>query len=216
MNAKAILICAVRTISLLLGVAGFVHALEPLSLQERSMVRGEVYALMRRAERRAAAEDFAAAADLLTAASALDPSYPALLLRRGQMRLALFQWDAALSDFTAALAINPAYAEAYFQRGLLYASVLQSGAAFYDEALSDFRVYLKLAPDGPRAERARAAVAMLEAYFTGQGGAGFQGRSRFARDGTIITSSAQRQEVGWFRRCTFEARVYGTMMTRMG
>lgn len=191
MNAKTIPECIVWMISpVLLSVVVSVQTGTGASLHERGVRRGEVYALMLRAAGRAAAEDFAAAADLLTAAIALDPSYPALPLRRGQMRLALFQWDAALSDFTAALAINPAYAEAYFQRGLLYTSVLQSGAAFYDEALSDFRAYLELAPDGPRAERARAAVAMLEAYFTGQGGAGFQGRSPFARDGTIITSSA--------------------------
>jgi tetratricopeptide (TPR) repeat protein len=170
MNAKAILhrvLWALSAVLLLTYCATLVYAGADVSLRQQLMRRGEVYALLQDAEQVAAAADFATAVDLLNAAIALDPAYPAALLRRGQMHLALFEWDAALRDFNAALAVNPVYADAYFQRGLLYFSVLQSGAQFYDEALADFRTYLQLASAGRYAERARAAVTTLEAYFAG-------------------------------------------------
>jgi len=76
----------------------------------------------------------------------------------------VISWNAndfakAAENFAAAVAANPNHAEAHFMLGQ---TLLNQGKL--PEAGKEFEAYLKLAPNGPNAEKAKANAEMLKAY----------------------------------------------------
>lgn len=107
----------------------------------------------------AQAGDVDAAIAALDGALMQEPNNPRLYVERGQRILLLFEWDRARADFDRALQIDPAYADAYFQRGVLFASVPNADAR--PDAIADFEAYLRLSPEGDRADEAARFIAQL-------------------------------------------------------
>lgn len=120
-------------------------------------------ALFKRAELHSLTSNYDAAIIDLSAAIELDPQNPELYTLRGQIYRNIYEWDKSLEDFNRAVELAPDYADAYFQRGVLYYSILQTGQELREEALTDFRHYLELAPDGEHAGQAREYAAKIEA-----------------------------------------------------
>lgn len=81
---------------------------------------------------------------------------------RGQTYLYLYEWDQVLTDYNHVLELDPDYADAYFLRGVLYYSILQTGTENYPLALTDFRRYLELAPEGEHAADAAKYVDQIQ------------------------------------------------------
>lgn len=100
-----------------------------------------------------------AAIRAIDAALVAEPDNPQLHVERGQRILLLFEWDRARTDFDRALELDPAYADGYFYRGVLFASVPDARAR--PDAIADFEVYLRLAPDGDHADEARRFITQL-------------------------------------------------------
>ncbi len=134
-----------------------------LVLVTSACVTREMTSLVFRAQLYGLVERYDDAITGLTTVLELDPQNPELYLLRGQMYLALYEWDKALADYNAAIELAPDDADAYYYRGVLYASILQTGLATRDDALTDFRRYLDLAPDGDHAANAAQAITDLEA-----------------------------------------------------
>jgi tetratricopeptide (TPR) repeat protein len=99
----------------------------------------------------------------INAALELEPNNNGFYIQRGQVYLNLYEWDKSLGAFNTAIELAPEYADAYFQRGVLYYSILQTGQELREEALTDFRHYLELAPDGEYADQAREYADKIEA-----------------------------------------------------
>ena len=65
--------------------------------------------------------------------------------------------EQALAGFTNAITVGPDYADSYYFRAVLYSESLRD----YARAQVDLQSYLRRAPDGTWAERARALLAQV-------------------------------------------------------
>lgn len=86
-----------------------------------------------------------------------ESKFAELYTLRGEIVLLTYEWDAALADFNTALEFDANYAPAYFERGILYYTQAQR-----EEALTDFQMYLELAPDSENAELAQQYIESIE------------------------------------------------------
>lgn len=109
--------------------------------------RGVAHA--RRAQYKAAVDDFNRAAQLY-------PEYAAIYNNRGNVLLAMGQFREAIKDFDRALVLAPGYAAAYSNRAAAHARLGQ-----YDQASVDFAKAIELQPQSPAALSGRGRVHLL-------------------------------------------------------
>lgn len=79
----------------------------------------------------------------------------------------LFEWlDNAITEYEKAVRVKPDYAEAQYYLGLSYhtkAKLRGNDKVFYRKAEAAYRLYLKYAPSGPLATRARQHIRVVQA-----------------------------------------------------
>jgi hypothetical protein len=79
----------------------------------------------------------------------------------------LFEWlDNAITEYEKAVRVKPDYAEAQYYLGLSYhtkAKLRGNDKAFYGKAEAAYKLYLKYAPNGPLASRARQHIRVVQA-----------------------------------------------------
>ncbi len=100
----------------------------------------------------------ASAARALTLAIELNGPTPALLAERALAENAAGDKAGAEASLAEALELDPAFATAHYLLG-----GLKAGRGAYAEAVAHYEAYLRLAPEGPQAARARERLAAARA-----------------------------------------------------
>ncbi len=87
----------------------------------------------------------------------VDPKLSAQDLKVGQQYMGMGDYAGAYGRFKEACTVNPGNVEAVF-----YLAEAARKTAHLDESAENYRIYLQVQPDGPKAKAARKALAQLE------------------------------------------------------
>ncbi|MFB3816692.1 MAG: tetratricopeptide repeat protein [Candidatus Methylomirabilales bacterium] len=74
--------------------------------------------------------------------------------------------DSAIAEYEKAVKLKPDYAEAHYHLGLSYHTKAKLGTddkALYRKAIAEYKLYLKLAPGGELADKAKQNIRAVEA-----------------------------------------------------
>jgi tetratricopeptide (TPR) repeat protein len=87
----------------------------------------------------------------------VDPKLAAQDLKVGQQYMGMGDYAGAYGRFKEACTVNPGNVEAVF-----YLAEAARKTAHLDESAENYRIYLQVQPDGPKAKAARKALAQLQ------------------------------------------------------
>ncbi len=87
----------------------------------------------------------------------VDPKLSAQDLKVGQQYMGMGDYAGAYSRFKEACAVNPGNIDAVF-----YLAEAARKTAHLDESAENYRIYLQVQPDGPKAKAARKALTQLQ------------------------------------------------------
>ncbi len=87
----------------------------------------------------------------------VDPKLSAQDLKVGQQYMAMGDYQGAYSRFKEACTVNPGNIEAVF-----YLAEAARKTAHLDESAENYKLYLQVEPDGPKAKAARKAIIQLQ------------------------------------------------------
>ncbi len=87
----------------------------------------------------------------------VDPKLAAQDLKVGQQYMAMGDYQGAYSRFKEACTVNPGNVDAVF-----YLAEAARKTAHLDESAENYKLYLQVEPDGPKAKAARKAIVQLQ------------------------------------------------------